>query len=522
LLAFCALSGLVVSLPFTIYDGAAPVWFGLAPVLWAVCKAPGAPLAAGCAFAFSACWIGSSLSFFWKLAAPGVVAATLYSSLFYIAALLTIRRMRNLGLVNVVFAAAALWPLAEIARACVPVLFFPWALLGHTLHHNTHLRQGADLLGVYGLSFLIALSNAVLAFAVPAWLGPRWHALPGTTITSAWKAASCLLALLLGAYGYGQNRLDELTPRLYSGSSVALIQGNVAQKLGRGYDEQLAQLNRHMALHRDVVARARAEGDEPVLVCWAETMVPFALNQEMEETAAFRQQVKDVGVATLTGSNFSEKNDGGGAQEYNAAYLLDAQGRDMGRYFKRKLVPFGEYVPWQQSLPLMKHLRAVSRDQYLPGTAPSPVCAIGDYRLAFSLCVEDVHPDLAREAAWAGADVLVNLTNDGWFYGNFGPRAHLQGAVWRAIEVRRPLLRVTNTGHTVSVDPLGTINLLMPPETEATCLTRLARLRTKDAAGPVTLAMRLGEGGAAIIFMALLLACRIFGGPDATLEEEKT
>jgi apolipoprotein N-acyltransferase len=516
-LAIAAAIGLFLALPFTIYNGAAPVWIGLAPMLWLVCKLPTARLAAACAFVFSVFWVGPSLSFFWHLAAPGVIATTLYTSLFYIAALLLIRKFSQLGIVNAIFAAAAIWPIAEIARTVVPVLSFPWVLLGHPLIQEPRLRQSADLFGVYGLTFLVVLANATLAFAVPAWFSKRWHAVPETTVKSAWKAVSCLFAIMLGAYGYGQNRLDELTPRLYGGAPIALIQGNIVQKLGRTYDEQYAQLQRHMQLHREVLAAARERNITPVLVCWAETMVPFSINVSTEETEQFRKHVKDTGVMTLTGSNYTVSNpDEGGAREHNAAYVLAPDGTDVAHYFKRKLVPFGEYVPWQKSLPLMKYLRSVSRDQYLAGTVPSPIVPVGDYKLAFNLCVEDIHPDLAREAAWSGADVLVNLTNDGWFFGTYGPRAHLNIAAWRAIEVRRPLLRVTNTGWTVAVDPLGKIEVLMPPETESTCTTALVRLKTEREDGPVTLNMRLGELGIAGVFLTLLAACFIFSVRDAT------
>ena len=196
---------------------------------------------------------------------------------------------------------------------------------------------------------------------------------------------------------------------------------------------------------------------------------------------------------------------------YNAAYLLDGSGKEICHYFKRRLVPFGEYIPFTEPLPFLKVLRSVTRDQFLPGKEASAICTVPfnatqgapAYRIGLNICVEDIHPDLARESALAGADTLVNITNDGWFYGTSGPRAHMLAAAWRAIETRRPMLRVTNTGHTIAVDPLGRIDLLIEPWAVGTALVRLQRL----ADPPRTLAMRLGEAGPALIFFGIFLSC---------------
>jgi apolipoprotein N-acyltransferase len=171
-------------------------------------------------------------------------------------------------------------------------------------------------------------------------------------------------------------------------------------------------------------------------------------------------------------------------------------------------VPFGEYVPFTQTIPWLKALGSVTRDQYQPGEWPSPVFDVGGYRLALNLCVEDIHPDIAREAVLAGADTLVNLTNDGWFYGTFGPGAHLRAAAWRAIEMRRPLLRVTNTGYTVAVDPLGNVEILIPPETEGVAVARLQRIGGEP---PRTWSMLLGEWGCAAAMASILAGCLWLG-----------
>jgi apolipoprotein N-acyltransferase len=396
------------------------------------------------------------------------------------------------------------------------VLGFPWLLLGHTLLYNEPLRQGADVLGVYGLSFLMAAVNAALAFAVPAWLPSAWRAVPDMSRSSAGKATAMVAVLLLALFVYGEARIAGIAPRLVAGPPIGVIQGNVAQKLGRT-DEQLAeQLRQHLELHRQL-AHPAPGGEKPALICWAETMVPGSLNYD-DWGKEFTREVGLAGIPTLAGANYWVSRDHGLPESkgyyHNATFILDGNGNELGRYYKRRLVAFGEYIPFVRQLPFLKILRSITRDQYMPGETASPVVCVPPhaqpdepmYRIALNICVEDIHPVLAREAARDGADTLINVTNDGWFCGTFGPRAHLQAAAWRAIEVRRPLLRVTNTGRTVAVDPLGRITLLVPNETVGTCVTHLMRIQPDSGSGPWTLTLWLGDIGAAVVFFGILLA----------------
>jgi apolipoprotein N-acyltransferase len=167
---------------------------------------------------------------------------------------------------------------------------------------------------------------------------------------------------------------------------------------------------------------------------------------------------------------------------------------------------------------MRNRLRSVTQDQYEPGTEASPVRDVGGYKVALNVCVEDIHPDLARASSLAGADTLINVTNDGWFYQTYGPRAHLRAAAWRAIEVRRPLLRVTNTGVTAAVDPLGRITKLVPEETVGVAITRLLRIQdVKNAplSQPVTIYMRVGEVGVGLVFLSLLFGVFWLGSQKA-------
>jgi apolipoprotein N-acyltransferase len=163
------------------------------------------------------------------------------------------------------------------------------------------------------------------------------------------------------------------------------------------------------------------------------------------------------------------------------------------------------------------YFQAVTQDQYTPGTEPSPVGQAGLYHFGVNICVEDIHPDLACECALNGANTLLNFTNDGWFYGTYGPRSHFQAAAWRAIEVRRPMLRVTNTGITAAIDPLGNISTVVPPWTEGVGKARLLGIGADESefAMPTTLVMRLGASGLVVLFISFLLGCLLLARRSA-------
>lgn len=531
-LVISAACGVVLALPFRCYDGSLPAWVALAPVFWIVVRAEKLALALLCAAGFALTWTALCFSFLWPLTPGGMIALCLYTSLFYVAALWAVRRLAHLSTGAAVFGTATLWALVEMLRAGVPVFGFPWLLLGHTLLYDERLRQGADLLGVYGLSFLIAAVNACIAFALPAWLPPTWGALRptpsapregaggrGTERRNAWHSCSAVAVLFIGMFFYGAVRIASLTPQLVAGPPIGVIQGNIAQKLGRSDEELTEQLRGHLELHRKLAHPARPE-DKPVLICWAETMVPGYINCDPwgEE---FKREVAASGIPTLAGSNFWVAADparpDAEPRSYNGAFMFDGKGDQVLHYFKRHLVPLGEYIPFAQRFPLLRTLRSVTRDQYAPGAVPCPAVRLvsspsppgSGHALSVNICVEDIHPDIAREAILSGSSVLINLTNDGWFCGTYGPRSHMQAAAWRAVETRCPLLRVTNTGLTVAVDPLGGIELLVPEETAGTAVVRLRSIASGTTAGtgPIarTLALLLGGAGEASIFAGVLL-----------------
>jgi apolipoprotein N-acyltransferase len=315
------------------------------------------------------------------------------------------------------------------------------------------------------------------------------------------------------------------------------VQGSVWDKLDEDGETQEQWLSKQLRLHR-IAAKPLAEngvpplfpGEQPSLICWAETMLPGALNDPANPAVPrFLAVVRESGLPAACGSDFffpaaTLAADGASGEKHNSAFLFDGQGNLLLRQAKRRLVPFGEYVPWRETLPFLEKLSSYTRDKYAPGrekcaSAPipatlpspgearrehplSPTTTAAPLRIAFNLCIEDAHPDLAREAADAGADLLLNLTNDGWFGGTFESQMHLRLAGLRTVETRRPMLRVTNTGLTAYINPLGETRILLPEGAAAVGFCRINRL----SPAPRTLFRLLGECGSAAVFCVAAFA----------------
>jgi apolipoprotein N-acyltransferase len=495
-----AASAVVLTLAFTDrWDGT--VWFALAPALYLVAEARSKREACWYATVFAWVWAFPSLWFLSKTTVYGAIAAALYTGLWYIAGLLVVRLMARRGVWSAVFGTGAIWCLIEIGRSRIPVFQFPWLLLGHATAGCETLRQNADLCGVYGLSFLIASANAALAFIVAPVVVAGLPASPGTP-SARRTALIAILALSLTAVLYGRWRVADLESRLVDGGlRIIVIQGCEYQKLDRTDEEKWKQLNGHLELH----ARAARCTPRPDLICWGETMVPGVYNSQ-PYADRFRVVVREYGIPTFCGSDWIHPDDMEKPlleqRWLNTAFLLNGQAETLAQYAKRRLVPFGEYVPLKAIIPWLQKIGSVTRDAYVPGKYPSPVVPLGGVNWAMNICIEDCHPDLAREAVRDGADGFLNVTNDGWFVGTHEPATHLRGALFRCIETRRPMLRATNTGCSALIDPLGRTTVDPPQDTVGLGVFSVWWLPDPGR----TLVFYLGEGWVALLFLVVGLS----------------
>ena len=333
------------------------------------------------------------------------------------------------------FKSAALWVVLEFARANL-LTGFPWCLVGHSQYRDLYVIQIADLAGVYGISFIILLANAVLyrlLFERPL------------KAVRAELAATLLLAALTLAYGY--HRLKE-TPEQDASLRVTIVQGNVDQSVKWHPAFQAETVERY----RSLTLSSKPFG--PELVVWPETALPFFLQDGGDLALKVLETVRLSGAYFIFGSP-AYGRDESAVHYYNRAYLVSPSGEVMASYDKVHLVPFGEYLPLKRFLPFVRRL-VVSAGDFRPGREPAPL-PFPKAGAGVLICYESIFPGPARTMTKKGAQVLVNLTNDAWFGMTSAPYQHFSMAVFRAVENRRPVVRAANTGFSAFISARGEI-----------------------------------------------------------------
>lgn len=337
---------------------------------------------------------------------------------------------------------------------------FPWAL-GSTQLGAPFVTQIADLTGVYGITFLlVAVSVTVTAFL------PGQSPLPAA---SRWRMGFTVGLLLLCAIGYGIWRPQQVRQAMQQAPDfrLALIQPNI------GIDEKGTQDRRdaHFILQAEMSQATAAE--QPDLIIWPETMYPYAVPTQANRLALPSLKVSP-NTHWLIGA-LVYNLEGKRVQRFNSALLVGPDAGIVERYDKRQLLAFGEYIPFQRYFPFLRSISPTIGD-LTPGTGglvtlPSGV-AIGPL-----ICYEDILPALGREAVQQGAAVLVNLTNNAWFGLSRAPYQHRLLAAFRAIENRVYLVRVTNTGLTSIIDPLGREQTPLPTDQATHLIQTIQPLR---------------------------------------------
>jgi apolipoprotein N-acyltransferase len=336
---------------------------------------------------------------------------------------------------------AAAWVGLEYLRGRL-LTGLPWCFLGHSQAARIQLIQICDLVGVYGVGYLVAAAN-LLVFHL---LFDRGRGERRAFLTQGGVLA-VLIALTLG-YGHLKTRETARGADLSDPVRTAIVQGSIDQsrKWLPAYQEKTLDTYRRLSL--------QAAGRDPDLIVWPETAVPFFFQDPSHLSAGVLSVPETTGADLLFGSP-AYKGSGRRTRYANRAYLLSAEDRRVERYDKVHLVPFGEYVPLQRFLPFVHRLVPAAGD-FSPGERVEPLDGRG-YRAGVLICYEAIFPGLARRQVEEGADLLVNLTNDAWFGPTSAPFQHLAMSVFRAVETRRPLVRAANTGISAFVDTRGRV-----------------------------------------------------------------
>ena len=347
--------------------------------------------------------------------------------------------------------APSLWVALELLRT---YLFsgFPWALLGYSQYQWLTIIQVADITGVYGVSFLIVLVNVAL-FYVISWLVEQ-NVLELKPFP--WAIAISTLSVLGIVLTYGAWQLDYYANGNSSATQlrVGVIQGNIDQ--ARKWDKTYRQesVNRYDKLSR------QAAKDTDLLI-WPESATPFFFEREPAYQRQVAAIVGDTNTSLLFGSPTLRRYADGSPYLFNSAYLLSPQGEIVGRYDKRHLVPFGEYIPLRSILFFLDKL-VVGIGDFQSGigdltlTLPQQEARL-PLKFGVAICFEVIFPDLVRQMAKEGADFLVTITNDAWFGDSVAPYQHFGMVVFRAVENRVAFARSANTGISGFIAPDGHI-----------------------------------------------------------------
>jgi apolipoprotein N-acyltransferase len=331
------------------------------------------------------------------------------------------------------WAAPFAWVAAEWLRGWL-LTGFPWVLLGSSQAPWLPIAQTASLAGVWGLSALIVACNVALATLAR---NPR----------AAWPRAAFLAAMVIGLAAWGARRLASDPAPAGPTLRVAIVQGNVAQDQKWSPEFASDIFSRYLRLSRDAAARGAT------LIVWPESAVPFFFEQDPGGTTAIRALARETGAWFLFGSNHVEGDSP--PRYYNAAFLVDPQGRTAGIYRKQHLVPFGEYVPLGRLLFFAAPLVEAVAD-FSAGTEAGPLLVDG-HPVSTAICYEVVFGGLVRESVLGGSRLLTTLTNDAWYGRSSAPWQHFDQASMRAIELGRYLVRAANTGVSGVVDPHGRV-----------------------------------------------------------------
>jgi len=388
-----------------------------------------------CAWIYDVMRVHGKLSF---LAAGGVLLLfVLVTGLFFGMFSLLVGELARRWQLGALLAAPFAWVAMEWLRTYVPFGGFPWNLLGYAVAPHVGWIQPATYAGVYGVSFLLVAVNSLVA---SAWLAPSRRKLMLLTA----------VALILAGTAEWGRRL----PPVPATEQALLVQTNLPQT--DEFDPDWAANHPDEIARLDELTRAAAQeraGGRPALIVWPEVPVSFYFHDDPVLRARFLQLAQATRSYLLIGVVDFESDADGARHPTNSAVLLGPDGGYIGQYDKIHLVPFGEYVPLGGWLGWLEPLTQEVSD-FRPGRAPAALPAeVG--RPGILICYEAIFPGLVRRFVTEGAEVLVNLSNDGWYGRSAALPQHLNLARVRAVETRRFLLRATNTGITAVIDPYG-------------------------------------------------------------------
>ncbi|KAA6183434.1 apolipoprotein N-acyltransferase [Thiohalocapsa marina] len=440
-------------------------------------------------FAAGVFWIRISLNEFGNLPAPianGLMLVFVAAmALYYALAAWLIRRLQPPAdgpqWVGPLLVLPSVWVLLEWLRGWL-FTGFPWLLVGNAQINalpliGAPLAGLAPVLGVHGLSLAVALSAGLVWCLVRDRRRAGWSRSAALAVLTFTLAVIWLGSALLARVEWTQPRGEPL--------SVSVLQGNVEQALKWEPDGLLPTLEVYLEL-----TRRHLHSD---VIVWPETAIPDFLHQvqgvliePLAETARAEGAEVVIGVPVMEDRE----------HYYNGLISL---GSAADHYYKRHLVPFGEFLPFKAQLSPLIDWFQVPMSDFSRGQAERPLLQVGSHAVGVSICYEDVFPQEVRQAL-PDAAYLINVSNDAWFGDSLAPHQHLEFARLRALENGRPLVRATNSGISAIIDHRGRVIDALPlfvraglvaeiqPRSGSTPFSRFGSLPTLLAAALMLLA----------------------------------
>lgn len=399
------------------------------------------------------------------LALSCLVLLSLYLALFPALFAWLLKRI-DPGPVLMPLACAGLWTGLELARTHL-LTGFSWGVLGYSQTPNLYLLQCADVAGVLGISFIIVLCNAALALVV-RFVRNR----TGISRARLTAALACPVLIPALAVAYGFFRIPEVERLMASAPSprLSIVQGNIRQDL------KWSDAFKHNTVEKYGTLSLASSRQNPDLIIWPETALPFYYGHNRELSDLVDQWVRKSGTHLLMGSPAAEIN-GNDIRYFNRVYLLDRMALVRGTYDKTHLVPFGEYVPLENLLVFIQKLTQEAGN-FTPGNSGFIPLPFKAHKTGVLICFEILFPDISVAFVRNGADLLTTVTNDAWFGRTAAARQHVAIAVLRAVENRRSLARAANTGISGFIDPVGRISDATPLFADAVVTRAVPALTT--------------------------------------------
>jgi apolipoprotein N-acyltransferase len=466
-LFIAAVSGAALSFSYTGFYLSIYSWVCLGVLLIALFGAT-PRVAFGCGFLHGLCfvltsvpWIAEVLSLHGGLSRAGGWGVLLLIAMVWAmlngAATWAIHRLSQRSIMLACIGTPFFWVSLEVARTHLPEISFPWNLLGYPAAANVALVQLTTVTGIYGLSFLVAAFNALLA-----WSDADTKYSPGRRLTILVSATVLVLVVMIAG--------PRFVPKPVANHTARAVQLNFPEAQEYPNDWFAQHASDLDEIQRFSLAPSANHAD---LLVWPEAPAPFSFQDGqfayLASTLATRfQHPFIVGVVEWKPETVS----GGGAAPhtvmapYNSALMFGAQGRREFSYDKVHLVPFGEYEPF----PLI-HRVVTNVSSEVGGFRKGTKYSVGQFPNGYSfgvfICYEAIYPGEIRRFAANGAQLFINISNDGWFGHSAAAEQHLRMARVRAVENRRWIVRTTNSGITVSVDPYGRIFRPLPQDVRA-------------------------------------------------------